>query len=113
MSRAVDSRNLKVAAMRAVNAGATTTNEIARKYQVSPHLLERWRGEWRGQRRFRAEWRGNSMMKLRGMTAWRSCRVRSWLMCFGLLYDRLEILFELRPLNDNETPMQALPHDTV
>jgi len=21
--------------------------EIARKYQVSPHLLERWRGEWR------------------------------------------------------------------
>jgi len=30
----------------ALDAGATT-GEIARKYQVSPHLLERWRGEWR------------------------------------------------------------------
>jgi transposase-like protein len=32
--------------MRALDAGATG-GEIARKYQVSPHLLERWRGEWR------------------------------------------------------------------
>ena len=46
LSRAVYSRDLKIAAMRALDAGATT-GEIARKYQLSPHLLERWRGEWR------------------------------------------------------------------
>ena len=46
LSRAVYSRDLKIAAMRALDAGATN-GEIARKYQVSPHLLERWRGEWR------------------------------------------------------------------
>jgi transposase len=46
VSRAVYSRDLKIAAMRALDAGSTF-GEIARKYQVSPHLLERWRGEWR------------------------------------------------------------------
>lgn len=46
LSRAVYSRDLKVAAMRALDAGSTTT-EIARKYQLSPKLLERWRGDWR------------------------------------------------------------------
>jgi transposase len=46
LSRAVYSRDLKIAAMRALDAGSTT-GEIARRYQVSPHLLERWRGEWR------------------------------------------------------------------
>jgi transposase len=46
LSRAVYNRDLKIAAMRALDAGSTT-GEIARKYQVSPHLLERWRGEWR------------------------------------------------------------------
>jgi transposase-like protein len=46
VSRAVYGRDLKIAAMRALDAGATS-GEIARKYQVSPHLLERWRGEWR------------------------------------------------------------------
>ena len=46
LSRSVYSRDLKIAAMRAIDAGATI-GEIARKYQVSPHLVERWRGEWR------------------------------------------------------------------
>jgi transposase len=46
LSRAVYSRDLKIAAMRALDTGSTT-GEIARKYQVSPHLLQRWRGEWR------------------------------------------------------------------
>jgi transposase-like protein len=46
LSRAVYGRDLKIAAMRALDAGSTNA-EIARKYQVSPHLLERWRGEWR------------------------------------------------------------------
>ena len=46
LSRVVYSRDLKVAAMRGLDAGATR-REIARKYQLSPHLLERWRGEWR------------------------------------------------------------------
>ena len=49
MSRAVYSRDLKIAAMRALDAGATG-GEIARKYQLSPKLLERWRGEWRAKR---------------------------------------------------------------
>src|SRR6202022_2188046 len=46
LSRAVYNRDLKIAAMRALDAGART-GEIARKYQLSPHLLDRWRGEWR------------------------------------------------------------------
>ena len=46
LARAVYSRDLKITAMRALDAGSTT-GEIARKYQLSPKLLERWRGEWR------------------------------------------------------------------
>jgi transposase-like protein len=46
LSRGVYSRDLKITAMRSLDAGSTTT-EIARKYQLSPKLLERWRGEWR------------------------------------------------------------------
>lgn len=46
LSRAVYSRDLKIAAVRALEAGAGTA-EIARKYQLSPKLLDRWRGEWR------------------------------------------------------------------
>lgn len=46
LSRAVYSRELKIAAMRALDAGGTG-GAVARKYQVSPKLLERWRGEWR------------------------------------------------------------------
>jgi transposase-like protein len=48
LSRAIYSRDLKIAAMRALDAGSAT-GEIARKYQLSPKLLERWRGEWRAQ----------------------------------------------------------------
>ena len=46
LSRAAYSRDLKIAAMRALDAGSGT-GEIARRYQLSPKLLERWRGEWR------------------------------------------------------------------
>jgi transposase len=46
LSRAAYSRDLKITAMRALDAGSTMA-EIARKYQLSPKLLERWRGEWR------------------------------------------------------------------
>ena len=46
LPRAVYSRELKIAAMRALDAGSTQ-GEIARKYQVSPKLLEHWRSEWR------------------------------------------------------------------
>src|SRR6185436_16445295 len=48
LSRAVYSRDLKVTVMRALDAGAAR-GEIARKYQLSPKLLERWRSEWRAQ----------------------------------------------------------------
>src|ERR1043165_3494161 len=46
LARSIYSRDLKIAAMRALDSGSTT-GEIARKYQLSPKLLERWRGEWR------------------------------------------------------------------
>ncbi|HWF05528.1 MAG TPA: transposase [Candidatus Angelobacter sp.] len=46
LSRAVYSRDLKITAMRALDTGATNA-EVARKYQLSPKLLERWRSEWR------------------------------------------------------------------
>src|SRR5579863_2836920 len=46
LARSVYSRDLKIATMRALDAGSTT-GEVARKYQLSPKLLERWRGEWR------------------------------------------------------------------
>jgi len=46
LSRAVYSRDLKISTMRALDAGSSP-GEIARKYQLSPKLLERWRGEWR------------------------------------------------------------------
>jgi len=46
LSRAVYNRDLKISAMRALDAGSAS-GEIARKYQLSPKLLERWRGEWR------------------------------------------------------------------
>ena len=46
LARSVYSRDLKIAAMRAWDAGSATS-EIARKYQLSPKPLERWRGEWR------------------------------------------------------------------
>src|SRR6516164_573994 len=46
LSRAVYSRDLKIAAMQTLDAGSTA-GEVARKYQLSPNLLHRWRGEWR------------------------------------------------------------------
>jgi len=46
LARSIYSRDLKICAMRALDAGSATS-EIARKYQLSPKLLERWRGEWR------------------------------------------------------------------
>jgi len=46
LSRTVYSRDLKVAAMHDFEAGATR-GEVARKYQVNPGALDRWRNEWR------------------------------------------------------------------
>src|SRR6202042_2272112 len=46
LSRGVYSRDLKISTMRALDAGSSV-GELARKYQLSPKLLERWRGEWR------------------------------------------------------------------
>ncbi len=46
LPRAVYSRDLKITIMRALDAGSAA-GEIARKYQLSPKLLERWRAEWR------------------------------------------------------------------
>jgi transposase len=46
LARTVYSRELKISAMRAMDAGETG-GQVARRLQVSPKLLERWRGEWR------------------------------------------------------------------
>lgn len=46
LARTVYHRDVKLATMRALDSGSTTT-EVARKFQLSPKLLERWRGEWR------------------------------------------------------------------
>jgi transposase len=40
------SRELKIAAMREIEAGKGIT-EVARMFQVSPKRLETWKGEWR------------------------------------------------------------------
>jgi transposase-like protein len=45
-TRSRECERSEIAAMHAVDAGATT-NEAARKYAVPPKLIERWRGEWR------------------------------------------------------------------
>lgn len=46
LARTVYSRELKIAAMRALDAGETG-GQVARRLQLSPKLLERWRGDWR------------------------------------------------------------------
>src|SRR4051794_4745607 len=53
LPRAVYSRDLKIGVMRELDAGSSH-GEVARKYQLSPKLLERWRTEWRikGERAF-------------------------------------------------------------
>ena len=45
LARRVYSRDLKIAAMREIDGGRTVT-EVARHLELSPKLLERWRGEW-------------------------------------------------------------------
>ena len=45
LARRVYSRDLKMAAMREIDRGRTMA-EVARQLELSPKLLERWRGEW-------------------------------------------------------------------
>jgi transposase len=46
LARRVYSRDLKIVAMREIDTGRTV-GEVARQLELSPKLLERWRGEWR------------------------------------------------------------------
>ena len=46
MARIQYSREVKVSAMKALDAGETG-GQVARKFQISPKLLEKWRSEWR------------------------------------------------------------------
>ena len=46
LARRIYSRDLKIAAMRELDGGRALV-ELARQMQLSPHLLDRWRGEWR------------------------------------------------------------------
>jgi transposase len=46
LARRVYSRDLKIAAMREIDGGRPMS-ELARHLELSPHLLERWRSEWR------------------------------------------------------------------
>mgnify|MGYP004703219665 CR=1 FL=1 len=46
LARQVYSRELKVSVMRQIDSGRTPA-ELARQFQLSPKLLEKWRTEWR------------------------------------------------------------------
>ena len=46
LARQVYSRELKVSVMRQIDGGRTPA-ELARQFQLSPKLLEKWRTEWR------------------------------------------------------------------
>lgn len=46
LARRVYSRDLKIAALREIDGGRTIS-EVARRLELSPKLLETWRGEWR------------------------------------------------------------------
>ena len=61
LARRVYSRELKIAAMREVDSGRTLA-EVARQLELSPHLLDRWRSEWRakGELAFPGIGRGNT-----------------------------------------------------
>src|SRR6202051_5209475 len=45
LARRIYSRDLKIASMREIDSGRMI-GEVARHLEVSPKLLERWRGEW-------------------------------------------------------------------
>jgi transposase len=45
LARRIYSRDLKIAAMREID-GRRRIGEVARHLELSPKLLERWRGEW-------------------------------------------------------------------
>jgi len=61
LARRVYSCELKIAAMREVDSGRTLA-EVARQLELSPHLLDRWRSEWRakGELAFPGIGRGNT-----------------------------------------------------
>jgi transposase len=61
LARRVYSRELKIAAMREIDNGRTLA-EVARQLELSPHLLDRWRSEWRakGELAFPGIGRGNT-----------------------------------------------------
>ena len=46
LARRTYSREMKIAVMREVDSGRTLA-ELARRLQLSPHRLDRWRSEWR------------------------------------------------------------------
>ena len=46
LARRIYSRELKIAAMQEIDSGRTI-GEVARQLELSPYLLDRWRGEWR------------------------------------------------------------------
>jgi transposase-like protein len=46
LARSIYSRELKVSVMRAMDAGESG-GRVARRLQISPKLIERWRAEWR------------------------------------------------------------------
>lgn len=46
LSRSVYGRDFKISVMRAMDAGESG-GRVARRLQVSPKLIERWRAEWR------------------------------------------------------------------
>ena len=66
LARRMYSRDPKNAAMKEI-AGGRRIGEVARRLEVSPHLLERWWGEWRARGELAFPGIGR-----RGVSAWLS-----------------------------------------
>ena len=60
LARRIYSRELKLAAMREIDNGRTI-GEVARLLELSPNLLQRWRGEWQARMGWRSRaWAGGA-----------------------------------------------------
>lgn len=78
LARSTYSRELKIAAMRAMDAGESGV-QVARRMEVSPKLLERWRAEWRarGEQAFPARATVRAANGPATRSVWRSWSARS------------------------------------
>ena len=77
LARRVDNREWKVAAMREIDNGRRI-GEVLHQLELSPKLLERWRGEWRarGGAGLPRQWASGPIPGLHAMAAERRTRAQ-------------------------------------